>query len=568
MKLAIVYSLAVDPAVTPVVGAPSFGVLSRQIPRMVVGLLNGEGDQGLRFFPLLGERDGRRQFFMVSDMLSPEQLVKIHGQKGDVQFVVDGRIDDSGVRIRIIDAGAVREVLDQTWPMDPLDPMAVVTRLVYELSGLLGLEGPLPKIPDLRVPELSYFLVAKDDLLSLEAGFDSECQDHWLQAISKVTQSSLGEPEVQALVLDLCRHLAASNKDRQEAVEFLTATVAQVEESAFLSEAAVVLRDLGDDKAAEAILDRLVGEELADEAAVLRLVSHLFENGRHEESRRQLEIALELGPRLPLLLAQLMVTYQRLGMPDEERAVASELAQRHDLPVAVGRVLCGELIDFEMIEDAVFVACRCLEKEPENANLWIGLGRAFLHTGAPGKANDAFDTALSHDSSASVRSEVDRLRRFANLPGVLPELEALDGALSAGDLEKALVLAQRLTVDHETLSEGWLFLGVVHQRLEQSDLAIAGFEQALRLNSDFGEAHNRLGILLVGLASYQKGYDHLQRAVALLEHDPGPWIHLAQACFYLEKADEGRAALAQATRLGAKAEVVESVRRAFFAENS
>jgi Flp pilus assembly protein TadD len=150
----------------------------------------------------------------------------------------------------------------------------------------------------------------------------------------------------------------------------------------------------------------------------------------------------------------------------------------------------------------------------------------------------------------------------------LPELEALDGALSAGDLEKALVLAQRLTVDHETLSEGWLFLGVVHQRLEQSDLAIAGFEQALYLNPDLGEAHNRLGILLVGLASYQKGYDHLQRAVALLEHDPGPWIHLAQACFYLEKADEGRAALAQATRLGAKAEVVESVRRAFFAENS
>ena len=129
-------------------------------------------------------------------------------------------------------------------------------------------------------------------------------------------------------------------------------------------------------------------------------------------------------------------------------------------------------------------------------------------------------------------------------------------------------MAQRWTRAHEDLAECWLFLGIVRQRLDQLDLAAVGFRQALVFDPDLGEAHNRLGILLVGMGEYQEAYDHLQVAVAQMPRESGPWIHLAQACSYLDKADEGRSALEQAGLRGAKPEVVESVRRAFFAENS
>ena len=77
MKVAIVYALSIGEDLPPVVGAASYGVLARQIPRLAVSLLNGEGDRGIRFFPLIGPLEGRRQFFSVSHMLSPEKLVAL-----------------------------------------------------------------------------------------------------------------------------------------------------------------------------------------------------------------------------------------------------------------------------------------------------------------------------------------------------------------------------------------------------------------------------------------------------------------------------------------------------------
>lgn len=568
MSLVIVYSFAVDPSLLPVVGAPSYGVLARQIPRLVVGSLNGEGDRGLRFFPLLGPRDGRRQFFMIPDMLPPEQLVKIHGQQQDVKIVVDGRIDATGVHVRIVDPATLREVFEETLPLDPLDPFAVVTRMVYELSGLLDWTGPLPKLPALAPPDLSYFLVAKDDLLSLEAGFEREGEGHWVQAIAEVAQNHLDKIEVRELLLEICRRLSVAEAGRAEVVAVMKSAVARTDDTEFLGGAAVVLHVFDEAELSAEILERLIGRELVDESAVLRVVGYLFQRGRHLEGRRQLEIAIQHGPRSPRLLAQLMVMHQRLGQTEERRAIAEELSAFRELPVPVGKMLCGELIEFEMIEEAIGVVSRCLEQEPENAGLWLELGRACMHSGDSTRAGAAFDTALTHDPSVTIRDEVARLRRFVDRPGVLPELEGLDEALAAGDLERALGLAQRLTNQHSDLGEGWLFLGIVHQRLDHTDLAIAGFRQALELDSELGEAHNRLGILLVGLGEYQQGYDHLRVAVARMAQESGPWIHFAQACFYLEHAEEGWSALDQAARLGASVELVESVRRAFLAENS
>ncbi|MEE2888780.1 MAG: tetratricopeptide repeat protein [Planctomycetota bacterium] len=566
MTLVIVYSFAVDPSLAPVVDAPAFGVLARQIPRLVVGSLNGDGDRNLRFFPWLGTQDGRREFFMIPDMLPVERLVKIHGQKEEVRFVIDGRIGADGVRVRIVEVASLSPVFEETLLLDPLNPYSVVTRIVYELSGLLGRSGPLPKAPEFAAPDLSYFVVAKDDLLCLEIGLERD--GRWLQAITKVAQNHLDKVEVRELAFELCRRLSAIQACRPEVTEFLTSLVARSDDTEVLSGAAALLQVLEQPDAAAEVLQRLVGRELAEESTVLRVVGHLFHRGSHRDGLRQLEIALDLGPRSPRLLVQLMVMHQRLGNTGQHRAIVTELAQRNDLPVVIGRMVCGELIDFGQVEDAIAVVCRCLTKEPEDAGLWLELGRAFMHHGNPSKALEAFDKALSHDPSDGIREEVQRQRRFVNRPGVLAELGALEEALASGDLVQALDLAQRLTREHEDLAEAWLFLGIVRQRMDEVELAIAGFRQALVFDPKLGEAHNRLGILLVGLSEHQKAYDHLQLAVTMMPSESGPWIHLAQACFYLDKADEGRAALDQAGLRGAKPEVVESVRRAFFAENS
>ena len=79
MTLAILYTLAVEEGLPPVVGAAPYSVLARQLPRLVVNRMNGDRDEGVRFFPLLGTVEGKRQFFSIPEMLDAERLMTLHG---------------------------------------------------------------------------------------------------------------------------------------------------------------------------------------------------------------------------------------------------------------------------------------------------------------------------------------------------------------------------------------------------------------------------------------------------------------------------------------------------------
>ncbi len=60
MIRAILVTFAVEEGLQPAPGAAPYGVLSRQLPRLLVTRLNGGSDSGIRFVPFLGKRDGRR----------------------------------------------------------------------------------------------------------------------------------------------------------------------------------------------------------------------------------------------------------------------------------------------------------------------------------------------------------------------------------------------------------------------------------------------------------------------------------------------------------------------------
>ena len=87
MPNAVVFAFAVEDGLSPVIGAAPFDVLARQIPRILVGQLNGGGDRGVRFFPFLGPVDGARSFLRLREPLEPKALVALHKQ------------DDGGERI-------------------------------------------------------------------------------------------------------------------------------------------------------------------------------------------------------------------------------------------------------------------------------------------------------------------------------------------------------------------------------------------------------------------------------------------------------------------------------------
>ena len=232
MSIAIVYAFAAQKGMTPVVGAPPPCVLTRQLPRMVVSLMNGGGDRGIRFFPLLGPVEGRRQFISISEMLSLQRLADMHAQKDEVAFLVDGKIQQDAITVRIHDpirGEAGETVFQETMAFDPLDPLPVVRRMIFELSGVLEWRGTLPPLPQIPPPALSYYLVAKDDLLSLEAGFERDGEGQWLKAIRFLLEHRSKDPEVREILLDICRRLAATGSAAEEVQALLVDAVAKIE---------------------------------------------------------------------------------------------------------------------------------------------------------------------------------------------------------------------------------------------------------------------------------------------------------------------------------------------------
>ena len=565
MTLAILYTLAVEEGLPPVVGAAPYSVLARQLPRLVVNQMNGDRDEGVRFFPLLGTVEGKRQFFSIPEMLDAERLMTLHGLHEGVPFVVDGRIGNGAISFRVHDEKKVT-ILEKTVEFDPLDPLPAAKRMLFELSGVFGWHGALPEMLDIEQPALSYYLVAKDDLLCLEAGFGRDEDEQWVKAARTLFDLLPDHREVQIVLLDICRHLVRGKIASSEVKELLMHAVQGTEALEFAGESAAILDDLGHRQESDNLFERIVGEPKISEAVAVRLAGFLFRRGRFSEGRDHLEGLMARGVTGTRLLAQIAVFYQRLGQHDERRAVIDELARRTALPSAVGRMVCCELVDQGRVDDALSTIGSCIEATPGDPAVWLEKGRVLLHGENPTDAGAALEEVFRNNPSPTIKEEAARLRRFVDLPDVLPALRTVDAALVGNHLERAVRLANELVRVHPSIAEAWLFLGVAYQRAEVPGEAIRALQRAVDLDASLGEAHNRLGILLVGGGRHREGFEQLKLAIACLPTESGPQIHMAQACYFLGELNAGREALREAERLGANPQTVESVRGMFFSD--
>src|SRR5690242_20686850 len=144
MATAVVFAFAIDDGLVPVAGAAPWEVLARQLPRLLVARLNGNGDRGARFFPFLAPIDGQRAFLCPHELFDPETLAQVHKQ-GDVVVLLDGILRVDRLHCRMIDGRTRKVARAFDVPFDPRQPLDVLARLEFELAGALALSGrPAP----------------------------------------------------------------------------------------------------------------------------------------------------------------------------------------------------------------------------------------------------------------------------------------------------------------------------------------------------------------------------------------------------------------------------------------
>ncbi|MFN3242714.1 MAG: tetratricopeptide repeat protein [Planctomycetota bacterium] len=558
MPRAVVFAYAVEDGLTPVVGAAPFDVLARQIPRILVGQLNDGGDRGVRFFPFLGPVDGARGFLRLRHPLEPKALAELHKQ-GDVELLVDGLVRQDQLVWRVHD-GAGNERLKVELPFDPLDPMAVLPRLTFELVGLLGWTGKVEAAPALAGEALGWFLVLKDELLRHEANLP-EASTQPLRAAQRCVELAGDDVEVQQLVADFLALLLRRGQHRDQVAPVANALAPSVVDGRQLDRLAGLTFAAGDQRGAAAMVVRAFGlcpddRELGERAAAMA-----FQVGDDAGVRTVVDAARAAGSITPKLIAQLAASLDRVGDVAGRTALVEELVGEDDLPVPVARLVVTFLLEEDQPTLARTVVERALQKSPDESMLHYELGRACLLLDDTVRASTALQRAIDLGVSAALLPQARRLLRLSLVPGLWTGTQQVEKAIAADDLGAALGAVRVLVRRVGPVAEAWLMFGIVQHKLGKLRRAARLLRRAVRYHDACAEAHNRLGIVLLQQGDVEAGDRHLRRANELAPDDTSTLLHLAQSSALRGEREQAEEQARRAEQLGADPQLVRAVLR-------
>ncbi|MGE3352714.1 MAG: tetratricopeptide repeat protein [Planctomycetota bacterium] len=556
------FGFAVADGLAPVVGAAPYDVLSRQMPRQLVQLLNGGLDRGVRFLPYLTTVDGQRSFLRVRQMLPVATLASLH-QRGEVQLLIDGMIEAERIQLRIHDGATQRTLAEHAVPFAPQRPLEALQRLWFEVTTALGWNERLQQPPMPSGPTLSWLLVAKDQLLSLEANVAVDPGADVLRAARECAAGS-DLQVVHEIVLESAAFLLRAGSRREQVAELLRRFAESTRDVRALRRAAGLLQAVGDERTAAAAWTEVVAADPQPDH-VEACAGLWFRLGEIERAGGVLRGARRRGALGPAGLGQLAAVADRLG----DRALRDELIDQltdvPELPPAVARLVGSFLFERERVPEARRLLETCLQQHPKDAGVWLDLGRACLLLDDRNAAAAALQQAGSLGDQSECKRDIERLLRLSNVPGLFAAMRRVDVLLARGEPRQALREARVLVRGCKHAAEAWLFLGVVRHKLRQERRAETALRRALQIDGELAEAHNRLGILLVARGAVACGHDHLVRAGELAPNDPSPRLHLAQACALLGRRGEGERHLRDAEQLGANPQTLAAIRKQFFA---
>jgi len=292
----------------------------------------------------------------------------------------------------------------------------------------------------------------------------------------------------------------------------------------------------------------------------------LAAQGRFDESIRQLELALELAPRLHLAAAALGAVYQHTGELERARELLGRhleaapesdevrielvktllalgeaqaaleqsdrlMLRRADQPETL--LVRGEaLLLLRRFDEAAAAARACARRIPDSPLPEILLARVEVARGRGGPALEAAERAAALAPQAGRPHFVAGLA-YELLERRLDTIAAYQKALALGadGLELRLRLGEQLTQERrfdearELLLEAQekypevpallLALAKAQRALGQSEAARGLLSRALELDSDLPELHFELGLVLEALGELGPAESHFRRALEL-----------------------------------------------------
>ena len=165
--------------------------------------------------------------------------------------------------------------------------------------------------------------------------------------------------------------------------------------------------------------------------------------------------------------------------------------------------LAGALADSARGPEAVQLLTRSLESHPQNAALWVSLGRAQRQLGSPDQATLAFQRAIEVDPGNADGEAASAAVQVASI------------RYQQGDFDSAIQSARRAVEWAPTSAEAWHVLGLAQQATGELDAAAESLERATTLEPMRADLFLDLGHVLVANNSLQPAETAFTRALSL-----------------------------------------------------
>ena len=553
MKQVLFLPLALSRELEALRGPIPPAIAARQIPRILAGLVKTEGSHDAVFVPFVGNDQGNRAFVSFRDLIQPEQISSLLPSLGSTlrpTLLIHGVLSEKQVLLRASCAlsGDVRA--ESSLGVDLREPGIILNSLQLELWDILEIPKLEHSLPTLEGPAFCLYLIGKDEELALEANLSRRDPGHPFQAFLEALDLAPTSAAVQESILALAKLCIEQGREDPGLAAASLATAARIGkvDTSFLEAALEISKAGGNEEAIESLATDLVERKPAQSGLALWLASRLRAKGNSlaaksfvDASVASLDKDAELGADAANLVALRHELQEELGGEFESNAAKGldimALEGLETLPIFAAGTLSKELSSQARFDDALAALDRASGRQADMASLELQRGRIWLLKGESEKAKLALQNV--GQAEPGLREEADKLLRFAEHPESLSRLEEVEHLLEAHEATRALKLAKKLVKDLPETAEAWFLLGLALSSLGQRRRAVSALQNALVRNPDFPEASNRLGILLVGLGQQARGYEALRRALEGLGEQMGPLLHLAQACFYLDRKDEG-----------------------------
>lgn len=308
------------------------------------------------------------------------------------------------------------------------------------------------------------------------------------------------------------QQLAAKPEDARAALSSAQEAVERIQ-AALALQAAQASVQAGNAEEALSIWRENSPHPPADDSASLALV--LLEHDYFDEAQSLANAIAGQTPSATTLLLETHLAAYRGDLPSAQANARKVL----EIYKAEAALLIAEddlatlLVELNLTNEAISLATRILDEQPNNAKAAKVMARAFYQAGAP-------DQALPW-AHLSVTLDPENLPLHRDLAETLESLGEWVDAL--GEREAVVHKAVEFdAADHHALATCALRAGQ-----PQRTVSVCG--QVLEHDDRDGLAHTLLGQAISALGNPDQGLWHFEKAIQMTPHRPEPWLALAQA---------------------------------------